>query len=184
MNCHPNIWQFMLETYQIEGYNLQNPTKITEKKLRHNLPNLMSLILRTRHKPLTAHRLGALHRAMLVGVLNMDLGQYRTRGVQVGQHIAPAPQHLPTLMQSWINAYNVDETHPLEQHLNFQNIHPFADGNGRIGRILWLLSMMKHNVPPTSFLKQFGDKHFRNNQRRYYRLCQLWDNKIQKNAAE
>lgn len=57
--------------------------------------------------------------------------------VRVGQHIAPAggPDIRPTL-QGVLGMQD-----PYLQHLAYQELHPFTDGNGRSGRVLWLWTM-------------------------------------------
>lgn len=47
------------------------------------------------------------------------------------------------------------EIHPFRFHLAFEQLHPFTDGNGRVGRLLWLLLMLREGdyVPAHGFLR-------------------------------
>jgi Fic family protein len=60
--------------------------------------------------------------------------------------VPPPPEHVPSLMDDLIEFVNSDEIDPVSQaavaHAQFETIHPYGDGNGRIGRILigWILA--------------------------------------------
>jgi len=62
----------------------------------------------------------------------------RTVGVQVGGRICPQAAHLPGLMSGWVKA--LSHLTPDEAYLEFEKIHPFVDGNGRVGKVIhnWL----------------------------------------------
>ena len=72
-------------------------------------------------------------------------GKFRDYFVRVGNYIAPDWQDLPKLMREFINFTNETILNPVELaariHYRFEKIHPFGDGNGRIGRLLmnWVL---------------------------------------------
>lgn len=77
-------------------------------------------------------------------IINKDImgTQYRTDSVQVGPHVGLNHVLLDEMMTSWINFYNGSEleSHPFIKaaflHYTFEHIHPFCDGNGRMGRLL------------------------------------------------
>ncbi|MDZ7732438.1 MAG: Fic family protein [Acidimicrobiia bacterium] len=60
--------------------------------------------------------------------------------------VPPPPAHLPYLMDDLVAFANADEPDPVTQaavlHAQFETIHPYGDGNGRLGRVLvgWLLA--------------------------------------------
>ena len=68
-------------------------------------------------------------------------GQYREYGVRVGMYIAPDWQDVKKLMNECINFMNKNkEMNAVERaargHYQFEKVHPFGDGNGRVGRLL------------------------------------------------
>jgi Fic family protein len=84
------------------------------------------------------------HEMMMLGLID-DPGRYRTGGVGVMGakeviHVAPPAGRVPELMANLLNWLATTDAHPLIKscvfHYEFEFIHPFADGNGRLGR-LW-----------------------------------------------
>jgi len=86
----------------------------------------------------------AAHRSLMAGLVD-DAGRWRAGGVGVmaGQrviHLAPPASQVPRLMGDLLHWLEATEAHPLIAssifHYEFEFIHPFSDGNGRMGR-LW-----------------------------------------------
>lgn len=76
-------------------------------------------------------------------------GDWRSCFVRVGTRVCPAPQLVPDLMQRWWD-HRLDMT-PAEAYREFEEIHPFADGNGRVGKIVfnWFnVTLSKPEMPP------------------------------------
>jgi Fic family protein len=95
-----------------------------------------------------------LHQILIGGIDDSIAGRFRKENeyVRVGSHIAPAPEHVEQLVENAIT--NFDSEHAqyfLERvsrfHLEFERIHPFCDGNGRIGRVLINLQLAKLGYP-------------------------------------
>jgi Fic family protein len=84
-------------------------------------------------------------------------GVWRREDVWVGKQKAPSWETVPELMNEWIRKANryqsADITKEekdgllLELHLEFEKIHPFVDGNGRTGRMLWNFQRLKCGLP-------------------------------------
>ncbi|HUC87199.1 MAG TPA: Fic family protein [Candidatus Saccharimonadales bacterium] len=96
-----------------------------------------------------------LHQMLIGGINDAIAGRFRNghEYVRVGTHIAPAPEHVKQLLGNLTAEYNsTHEQYFLKRisyfHLEFERIHPFVDGNGRIGRVLINLQLAKLGFPP------------------------------------
>ena len=94
------------------------------------------------------------HRILMTGLID-EAGVYRRGGVGVlagGDviHMAPPADRVPVLMRDLFLWLSGSDTHPLVTgsvfHYEFEFIHPFADGNGRMGR-LWQSLILAHWNP-------------------------------------
>lgn len=96
----------------------------------------------------------------LMDHLNFNKGNFKTESnAIIGADFETAtPSQTPTLMYQWVNNLNfrLDKANTeeektkiiLEEHINFERIHPFSDGNGRTGRMLMIYSSLQFNVIP------------------------------------
>lgn len=97
---------------------------------------------------------------LLMAALVDDAGRYRTGGVGVVKgrkviHVAPPAGRITSLMYDLFSWLKNTDAHPLIAssvfHYEFEFIHPFADGNGRMGR-LWQTLILSKWKPPLAYL--------------------------------
>lgn len=107
-----------------------------------------------------------------------DRGIYRRIPVTIlgAIHELAQPYLVPVLMEQLINEYNheMKDKNIIERvalfHLKFEGVHPFIDGNGRTGRLLLNLELMKEGYPPINikfkdrrkYYDCFSDYHLKN----------------------
>jgi len=142
-----------------------------------NLARVIKYLWTRPNYELTVKNLELLHR-MLIGGINDDYaGRIRQAGeyVRVGWHIAPPPEQIELLLENLINQYNSeDNKYFLEKvaefHLQFEMIHPFCDGNGRIGRLIVNLQFAALGYPPVIIQNKGKRDH-------YYPIFEEWRDK-------
>jgi len=127
-------------------------------------------------RPFNLNLLLELHSMLLNSVRGRDKGRGRFRTVQnwIGEHgtpmekashIPPAPSRVMPLMDNWEKYYHMDRPDPLVQlavvHAQFEIIHPFLDGNGRLGRILIPLYLFERKIlrQPMFYLSSYLEAH-------------------------
>jgi Fic family protein len=127
------------------------------------------------YKPYSAKSLRDAHGILMTGLAD-DAGKWRTKNVGIFQgdkvaHAAPQAKRVPELMDRLFEFLKTDkETHPLILsavfHYELEFIHPFSDGNGRIGR-LWQTTLLTKFHPLFEFTPI--ESVIRDRQKAYYK---------------
>ena len=153
----------------IEGKRvLGSPNEITEVK---NAIDAYELLFEL--NPYEEHDLLRAHRLMMTDLVEKN-GKYRQGGVGVYKgdqciHMAPPAVRVPALIHDLLTWVKTTKTHPLISscvfHYEFEFIHPFSDGNGRIGRMWQTLLLMQWKpifawIPVESIVKEHQQEYY------------------------
>jgi Fic family protein len=80
------------------------------------------------------------------------VGDYKTRPNIVGDKPTTAPNQVTDAMDKLLASYHQKKSISIEDivdfHYEFESIHPFQDGNGRVGRIILFKECLRHNILP------------------------------------
>jgi Fic family protein len=118
-----------------------------------------------------------LHRILKNGTLDSHLtwfrvGEWKTRPNEVGGKHTTAPKDVPAEIAKLLSWYNGIKKATFadicEFHFQFEKIHPFQDGNGRVGRLIMFRECLKHGHVP--FIIEGAKKDY------YYRGLREWEN--------
>ncbi|MCR5490606.1 MAG: Fic family protein [Bacilli bacterium] len=126
--------------------------------------------------PLSEAFIKELHLILKRGTLDATLphfavGDYKRQPNVVGGRETTPPRLVPKAMKELLGDYMKKEAHTLEEivefHVRFERIHPFQDGNGRVGRLIAFKECLKNGIVP--FIILDAKKMF------YYRGLKEWD---------
>ena len=120
-----------------------------------NLAKAMELLLDNPETEISVSLILQLYRILMQNIRDDAAGRFRTNKewVRVGNHIGTNPQFVHGFMSDLVEKYNTsDDQYFLDKivyfHAEFENIHPFIDGNGRIGRLLINEQLDLLDLPP------------------------------------
>ena len=101
-----------------------------------------------------------------------SVGEYKKMPNEVGGMVTALPEEVADKMKALLTEYNNKEEKTLEDildfYVKFERIHPFQDGNGRVGRLIMFKECLKYNIVP--FIIEDQLKMF------YYRGLKEWKN--------
>lgn len=112
------------------------------------------LELASEQSPIGEREIREIHSLVMKGQGNGDSGRFRTLDVKAAgtEYVYPSHLKVPELMTefvAWLGSS--PDLHPvdlaIEAHLRFVTIHPFRDGNGRVGRLLLNLLLLRNGYP-------------------------------------
>ena len=128
-------------------------------------------------EPLTENIIKTLHKILKTGTKDshlswFNIGEYKARANVVGGQESTSPSKVAGEMKKLIDTYSKVSDISLEDiiefHHDFERIHPFQDGNGRVGRLIAFKEALRFNIVP--FIIEDSKKMF------YYRGLKEWNN--------
>ena len=137
----------------------------------------IDLIIENAKKPISETFIKELHRTLKGGTTDarqdwFAVGDYKKRPNTVGDMYTAQPEEVADKMKALLYEYNAKKEKEfddlLDFHYQFECIHPFQDGNGRVGRLLLFKDCLKYNIVP--FIIDEELKLF------YYRGLKEWTN--------
>jgi len=121
--------RFITEREIFEAKNLARVVSYIDKKAKEQELNFDVILL--------------LHKMLISNIRDDVAGRFRNDNefVRVGSYIAPNPKEVVGLLEEMLVEYNATSHENIikriaKLHLTFEHIHPFCDGNGRIGRVI------------------------------------------------
>lgn len=126
--------------------------------------------------PLSEAVIKELHRILKQGTTDSTLpwfavGDYKKRPNMVGGLETANPKDVPSRMKNLLDGYEAIDAVSINDivrfHWEFERIHPFQDGNGRVGRLIALKECLRHGIVP--FLIEDDKKLY------YYRGLTEWE---------
>jgi len=118
----------------------------------------------------------SLHKMLISNIRDDVAGRFRADNeyVRVGSHIAPNPKEVKDRLEKMLTEYNASSHESIIKriarlHLTFEYIHPFVDGNGRIGRVINNYLLIREGFVPINI--KFIDR------KKYYEAFKEFDSK-------
>lgn len=138
-----NLDRYIDEREIYEAKNLARVVDYIDKKAKEKDLDLEVVLL--------------LHKMLLSNIRDEVAGRFRIKNeyVRVGSHIASAPEQVRYLLEKMLSEYNGNSHENIikriaKLHLTFENIHPFVDGNGRIGRVINNYLLIREGFVPVN----------------------------------
>lgn len=182
------------DVYNYEAENINGEESEKEKDIQEILNYRKAVEIATNElhkKPISENFIKKLHKVLMNSVrgANKQIGEFRKTQVHIGKYgagideatyIPPIATNIPKLFSNWENyLHSNEESDELVQiaiaHYQFEAIHPFLDGNGRIGRLLIPLMLYERKFLPYPVLYISG--YFERNREDYYQKL----NRVSKN---
>lgn len=136
-------------------------------------------ILEQATKPLSEKIIKQLHAYLKSGTSDSRkdwfvVGDYKRLPNEVGGQETTAPEYVAIKMRQLLQEYHQQDTKDLQTlldfHVRFEKIHPFQDGNGRVGRLILFKECLKYDIVP--FIIEDQLKYF------YYRGLKEWNDDV------
>lgn len=157
---------------------LTNRTQIEQAEARNHQTTLLWLLEQMKREDfiISEELAKSLHLRLMNGIIE-DAGEYRRHGVHImGTHVTVANYlRIPDLMGQLFLDTGLPSNDLVSvlsrSHAKFEKIHPFSDGNGRVGRLLMLAQALRFGLTPPLVLRERKAAYYK-----YLEMAQMEDN--------
>ena len=148
--------RYIFETNTI-GLDKETTVNIDDVIEAQNHFKCIDYMIKSALEPLSEILIKDLHRVLKTGTSDAKLewfnvGDYKSRPNVVGGMETTDPREVSSAMASLIGKYENKKTFSFEDivqfHFDFEIIHPFQDGNGRVGRLIVFKECLRHGIVP------------------------------------
>lgn len=167
LNEHQTASMFETGTVDSEE-NMLLRTKDIEEMTGHF--RMMNQTLQAMDSPLDIKTIKQMHYNLKIGVFEdmangYPCGDFKSRENRVSTITTALPQDVPERMDKLMAKYSRIEKPTVEDlakfHAEYENIHPFQDGNGRTGRMILFRESLKHGMVPIIIRSNNKDRYIR-----------------------
>lgn len=150
-----------------EGENTANIDDILETV---NHFHCFDYMLKIANEPLSEEHIKEFHKRLKFNTSDskkewFNVGEYKLKPNVVGEIETSKPNEVKKDMNTLLKNYNEKETieifNIIDFHYDFEKIHPFQDGNGRVGRLIMFKECLKHNIVPFIIEDEFKFFYYR-----------------------
>ena len=154
-----------------------NGVKVDDIVETNNHFRCVDIIIDNAKKPLTEKFIKELHYILKTGTSDsrkdwFNVGEYKSRPNEVGGNETCPPEKVTEEIKKLLTNYNKKQIKTINDiikfHKDFETIHPFQDGNGRVGRLIMFKECLANNIVP--FIIEDEVKLY------YYRGLKEWNN--------
>ena len=157
----------LAETDSIIFHNalIKNKTLIEQQEAKNHRPCIDYMLrFASTQSPMTHEYIQKLHSILMNGIYDYA-GTYRNHPVRIDHSHVPTSNHVSihTYLDEWLieNGTHTPLSNLAKSHANFEQIHPFPDGNGRVGRLLMCTQLLKQNIFPALVEKELKHAYYK-----------------------
>lgn len=156
---------FLYETRQIKGTHYLDDATVVNNHFK-----LFGYMLETSDDKITSELMKTYHKILKSGIEQDEMrgfaiGEYKKIPNAVGGRILIAPEEVADEIDNLLLTYNFKSAKTLEEivafHFRFELIHPFQDGNGRVGRMLMFKECLRNNIMPFIILDRNKEDYYK-----------------------
>ena len=147
-----------------------NGVNVDDSVETNNHLKCVDMVIDNAKKPLTEKFIKELHYTLKSGTSDsrkdwFNVGEYKSRPNEVGGNETCPPDKVAEEIKKLLTKYNAKQSKTIndiiEFHEQFERIHPFQDGNGRVGRLIMFKECLANNIIPFIIEDEFKFYYYR-----------------------